>query len=1545
MQAGAHRGPDSRGPLGRQWVRLTGSAVLGALLLPVLVLSAPAGGAASSIEGAVVAPPVVDGPQGRSNVAGVTWNIAAAGAPPLECELVRDGAPQGWQSCAPRYAVTVGADGSWQLRARSVDLDGVRSEVATSAVYVLDRAGPDSPTVTGPVGPAQDRRPVFDLAGVEDRTPGEPATDQTLTCEVLRDGLTVVDAQRCTSPHPVALPTDAPDGAYVLAVRATDAAGNVGLSGSSAPYLLDTTAPVAPMVTGPSGPAVARAVSWDWPVESGDTSRCRLQRTGVSAPAPEVECRPGARVVLDGDGAWQLRVMVVDEAGNRGTPGASVPYVLDTTAPSAPRVTITPGAGATRSPLLTADVEPGETTACRTLPGAGLPPALPAPAFTACDLPADVELGPNAPPGTYVLEVQAMDAAGNVGPVGRVSYLLDDVPPPAPRLSLVEPADRRSGRQSPLVVRVAVGPDETATCRLVGPDAPSPIAQCRGLVSYDLAARPDGTYLLQVVATDGSGNVSDAELAYVLDRVAPADPQLTTEPGRFTSATSWTWAWIAEPGTAASCTLTGPQGEVVRPAAACTSGLQVAAGSLPEGEYALRLTLTDEAGNATTVDRAFVLDRRVPTLAVTAPDPADGLTGVWRISSDSPAATLRCLLERPDGTRVPVTPCGASVGLPAERSPTADGRYVLEVTAESRSGVRAVRASTYVLDTVAPALRTTVGSSPSRDRGPAWTTSASESGAQLVSCSVLGPVTPLVPVAAGARQQACGWTGGLVTSVDGSPLEPGPDGRYLLLLQVRDAGGLMSPDPSARAPTASWIRDTVTLPVSSPLPSPGSSTTPTWEFVGTEPGADLACSLTAPDGTRTEVVCDPTGYRAVLTSEGSWVLSVTQTDLAGNTSRLAPLVYVLDTTAPTLSLLSRTGPGLDRLRETGWTFGSDDPDAVLRCSLTLRPAGAAPEPVVGPACVSPYVLGADELDRDGTYELEVVAKDATGATSRPQTGRFVLDTVGPPAPEPVTAPRGLGSESEVTWIFEPVEAGGSRDCQLLPADGPPGAREPCDAGYGRDLDVDGVGPGDYRLLVWTSDAAGNQTGPTQSPNYRYDRAAESGVVWRTAPGAPDSRASGQLPPGPQPGWTSRLTAFEFEVTPGAAVACSLRRGPDLGRLEDQPAQGGEGAPCPVRYGRGTVVVADPVDGAYELTVTTRLADQPVQSAVRSVTLDRGRPSAPLLVSGQATGGDAAHAWVWAAAPAGVSTVCRLSREGGSAGGLQECLAGRLTVPDLGEGTWRLAIVHVDRAGNASPPTVASYRYDRGRLSAPALTLAPANTGRLGEHAALTWRFPVPAGAIASCQLTRDGQRVRSDRLCPDGRYDLPLGGRSPGRYELVVTFRSPTAGSSSSSSAYLLQPAGAAPTQPGPSGGPAPGPPGEPTDRGADVPDRMEPVGLPPPGDPGGTGGPAPDAVTPPPPGPADTPPDPAARPLDPGRLPRVPGLPGPLLDIVVPAITGVVSRPALPLALIAVVVVFLLVQNRIDRRDPKLTAVPVPGGEVELDFGPVYRPPRGTAT
>jgi hypothetical protein len=67
--------------------------------------------------------------------------------------------------------------------------------------------------------------------------------------------------------------------------------------------------------------------------------------------------------------------------------------------------------------------------------------------------------------------------------------------------------------------------------------------------------------------------------------------------------------------------------------------------------------------------------------------------------------------------------------------------------------------------------------------------------------------------------------------------------------------------------------------------------------------------------------------------------------------------------------------------------------------------------------------------------------------------------------------------------------------------------------------------------------------------------------------------------------------------------------------------------------------------------------------------------------------------------------------------------------------------------------------------------------------------------------------------------------------------------------------------------------------------------------------------------------------------------LPADVPEVLRGVVSGTITRPTLPLALLAIVVLFLLAQNRIDRRDPKLASAPV-DAEPELDFTAYVRQP-----
>ncbi len=211
--------------------------------------------------------PAVAGPRGPSRQPQVTWTVSTEPGTRVECQVTGPQA-SGWQACGPVVDRSLDLDGSYVLEARLVDEAGNTGPVGRSAGYVLDRTAPFAPAVGGPTGPSTGRTPswVFEL--------GDAATAE---CALRRDGVVVQDWHSCTSPAVRDLAGGA-DGRYTLSVRLTDLAGNTGPAGTSPSYVLDTTAPSAPVVTGPTGPTRVTAPVVTFTGEAGTTATCRVVR-------------------------------------------------------------------------------------------------------------------------------------------------------------------------------------------------------------------------------------------------------------------------------------------------------------------------------------------------------------------------------------------------------------------------------------------------------------------------------------------------------------------------------------------------------------------------------------------------------------------------------------------------------------------------------------------------------------------------------------------------------------------------------------------------------------------------------------------------------------------------------------------------------------------------------------------------------------------------------------------------------------------------------------------------------------------------------------------------------------------------------------------------------------------------------------------------------------------------------------------------------------------------------------------------------------------
>jgi Cutinase len=205
----------------------------------------------------------------------------------------------------------------------------------------------------------------------------------------------------CTSPvHYGALA----DGNYEFAVRAIDA-GNADPTPAKVSWTVDTSAPDTTISASPDGLTNNPQATFSFTAsESGAGFECNLDSTSWgSCSSPKVYAAPP-------EGPHTFEVRSKDVAGNVDPSPAQSTWTLDTTPPQT-IVTEAPTGQIPTGPVRvgSAGGGPGATFLC-SLDGA---------APTPCSFPLQL---PDPGPGPHVLEVKAVDGAGNVDPVGTTVH-------------------------------------------------------------------------------------------------------------------------------------------------------------------------------------------------------------------------------------------------------------------------------------------------------------------------------------------------------------------------------------------------------------------------------------------------------------------------------------------------------------------------------------------------------------------------------------------------------------------------------------------------------------------------------------------------------------------------------------------------------------------------------------------------------------------------------------------------------------------------------------------------------------------------------------------------------------------------------------------------------------------------------------------------------------------------------------------------------------------------------------------------------------------
>ena len=887
-----------------------------------------------------------------------------------------------------------------------------------------------------------------------------------------------------------------------------------------------------------------------------------------------------------------------------------------------------------------------------------------------------------------------------------------------------------------------------------------------------------------------------------------------------------------------------------------------------------------------------------PTITAQPGSPSSAPTIQWTFQVDE--GTPSCTLTAPDGTTFagPATCGGVPASYDLDGAP--DGTYVFTVlTRDAAGNASDAVTATYVRDTEAPVPPriTSRPSTPTNLGAAAW----SFTGDGVPTCRLTA--------ADGTEVPGTSCEGG-VASYD---LTGWDDGTYTFAVFLTDEAGNAS---AAEISTVTYDTDAPPAPtgVSSPA-TPGRSSTPSWSFSLTE--GVPRCTLTGPDGPVALVDGCASGnatYDLASEDDGSYVFSVVAVDAAGNPSDPWTTTYVLDRRPPTTPVIRTTPGGAGNDATVAWTFSLAE--GAPTCAL-LAPDGSVVEPSSAGDCTgadraASYDLAA--LD-DGVYTFLVFATDSAGNPSPDASSTYELDRIAPEVPTITDEPPSPGRNRSLSWDY--TLDSGTATCSLVDPDGIAVDVASCSATQAT-IEVPADRPdGTYAFSVIASDAVGNPSAPATS-SYVLDTEAPAVPVLLSSPASPSNDAALR--------WTYSLDS--------GTVACSLV-GPT------GPVAGGSCGSGAATYDLGA---AD--DGDYQFTVSAVDAAGNASSAAAPVhVLDTDAPATPAFTSEPAASG-VPRAVEWTFTIEEGTPACSLTGPSGAVSGGRGCSTGTVSydLSSADDGTYTLRVSTVDAAGNRSAAALSAIS-----LTTPppttTTTVAPTTTTTSTTSTTTTVR-PTTTTTSTTTTTTTVAPTTTTSTVPPTTTTTAPAGSTTTTARAVVPPSGTTTstvapatttttdppvdAGTVELPTTTTAKPAIVAtrkPTAPRPTtAATAPAPVADVTADAAAT--SAQPTGAAPKATPSTTVRPRTNLRSP------ATTEAPLAAPESSPATESVRAL-----EIA----STVAKKSTLPMSLLLVVVIFLLVQDRMDRNDPKLALAPV-YPDPELSFGPRPRPnPRST--
>ncbi|ELA4600792.1 non-fimbrial adhesin SiiE [Salmonella enterica] len=424
--------------------------------------------------------------------------------------------------------------------------------------------------------------------------------------------------------------------------------------------------------------------------------------------------------------------------------------------------------------------------------------------------------------------------------------------------------------------------------------------------------------------------------------------------------------------------------------------------TLVDGTYTLRVEATDEAGNIANKDLVFNIDTniQVPTIALdagqdTGANTADNITNISR-----PTFTIGNV--DPDVIKVVVTIDGhdynaTKVGAGWQFTPgnaIPDGSYNITVTVEDKAGNTATsKPLPVVIDTTAEIESVTLVTD-SGDSDVDNITKVDKPQFSIVTADDITHVRVKIDNAANWIELTKGGDGRWIFNV-GSAL---PDGQHTLLVDVTDIAGNVAQETLQFTIDTTLREPTIVL---DPTHDTGDDTNDNLTrinkpvFIIGNVDNDVSHIVVHIDGR--DYTIENTWGNLTFTpdqplSDGQHTISVTVTDIAGNTKTSAELKIEIDTQVQIDSVTLTTDSGVNDhdnvTNATRPSFEIATPDDVTSVLVSFDGVNWTP---ISKNAAGQWEFTAGSALPDGHYTLHVQATDRAGNTANSTLG-FTVDT-------------------------------------------------------------------------------------------------------------------------------------------------------------------------------------------------------------------------------------------------------------------------------------------------------------------------------------------------------------------------------------------------------------------------------------------------------------------------------------------------------------------------------------------------------------------------